>query len=97
MRHCKAMEQDLAHCDRLPPGHEEKSYDYCSAARALLEHSRLRWFRGELCRSIGGGWVNAADKGGDDNKDRKKAATAKAETERNETRTIPVYAKLKPT
>ncbi len=28
LRRCKAMEQDLAYRDRLPPGHEEKSYDY---------------------------------------------------------------------
>ncbi len=75
--HCRAMEQDLAYYDRLPPGREEKSYDYLlRCAQAVPECS----FFEELFRSIGGGWVNAADEGGDESKDRK-VGTARAEKE----------------
>ncbi len=51
LRQRKAMDQDVAYYDRLPPSDSNNSYD-C-----------LRWSRDELSRSIGGGWVNPVGKG----------------------------------
>ena len=66
LRHCKAMEQDLSHYDRLPPGDENKCYSYLlRTARTVLDSNRLHWYRDELSRSIGGtGWAKPAEKGG---------------------------------
>ena len=61
LRQCKAMEQDIAHYDRKPPNDPEKSYSYLMrCARAVVDRNRLHWFRDEMSRSIGGGWVNSA-------------------------------------
>ncbi len=41
LRRCKALEQDLALCDRLPPERVDKSYYYLlRTARAVLERRR---------------------------------------------------------
>ena len=64
LRHCKAMEQDIAYYDRMLPSDPDKSYDYLMrCARAVVERNRLHWYRDELSRSIGGGWVNPVGKG----------------------------------
>ena len=64
LRQCKAMEQDIAHYDRKLPSDPDKSYDHLMrCARAVIERSRLQWYRDELSRSIGGGWVNPVGKG----------------------------------
>ena len=64
LRQCKTMEQDIAHYDRKLPSDPDKSYDYLMrCARAVIERSRLHWYRVELSRSIGGGWVNPVGKG----------------------------------
>ena len=53
------MEQDIAHYDRKASNDPEKSYNYLMrCARAVIDRSRLHWYREELSRSIGGGWVN---------------------------------------
>ena len=64
LRQCKAMEQDIAHYDRKAPNDPEKSYAYLMrCARAVIDRNRLHWYRDEMSRSIGGGWVNAVGKG----------------------------------
>jgi hypothetical protein len=46
------------------PSDPDKSYDYLMrCARAVIERNRLHWYRDELSRSIGGGWVNPVGKG----------------------------------
>ncbi len=61
---CKVMDQDLAYHDRLLPSESNTSYDYLMRRpRAVIERNRLHWYRDELRRAIGGGWVTPVGKG----------------------------------
>ncbi len=90
LRQCEAMDQDIAYYDRLPPSDSNKSHDYLmKCARAVTEHNRLHWYRDELSRSIGGGWVNLVgqekDKGNGKGEPRERTsqkAPVETETER---------------
>ena len=69
LRQCKAMDQDIAYYDDLPANDSNKSYDYLMrCARAVIERNRLHWYRDELSRAIGGGWVSPVGKGKDKGK-----------------------------
>jgi hypothetical protein len=72
LRQCKPMDQDIAFYDRLPANDANKSYDYLMrCAGAVVERNRLHWYRDEMSRSIGGNWVNPAEKGSGKDKGQK--------------------------
>ena len=65
------MEVDVAHYDRLAPGHPDRCYEYLHrCVNATIERDRLAWMRTEASRSIGGeggpaaGAVKGGPKGG---------------------------------
>ena len=71
IRKSKRMEVDIAHYDRLPPGHHDRCYEYLHrCVNATIERDRLAWMRTEASRSIGGdhgpaaGAVKGGGKGG---------------------------------
>ncbi len=61
------MEVDVAHYDRFPQGHADRSYEYLNrCVNATIERDRLAWLRKGATRSIGGdhGTAAGAVKGG---------------------------------
>ena len=48
IRKSKCMEVDVAHYDRLPKGHADRSYEYLHrCVNATIERDRLAWMRTE--------------------------------------------------